>query len=98
MSSLLDGALPQDSELGAGLCAIERRSERCRPIAAELAELEARGELTCSVNELLPSYLHMFVNRIVRSAQRAHEYVLYDLLFSHYRSQAGRRRAESRAL
>jgi class I lanthipeptide synthase len=35
----------------------------------------------------------MHVNRLIRSAQRAHELVLYDLLVRLYESQAARAKA-----
>lgn len=41
----------------------------------------------------LPSFLHMNINRIFRSKNRLHEYVVYDLLERHYRYQVGRKKA-----
>ena len=51
---------------------------------------ENRGALTVSLSELAPSYIHMHVNRLIRSAQRAHELVLYDLLARLYESKLAR--------
>ena len=48
---------------------------------------------TLPITELASSYVHMHVNRLIRSAQRAHELVLYDLLARIYESQLARARA-----
>ena len=45
---------------------------------------------TLPILELVPSYIHLNVNRLIRSAQRAHELVLYDLLVRLYESQVAR--------
>lgn len=66
--------------LAGGLAALDRRSARLAPLVAELRALESRGELTVPLRDLVFSYLHMFVNRLIRSDARAHELVLYDLL------------------
>ena len=39
------------------------------------------------IDALLGSLIHMFVNRLLRSQPRKQEWVLYDLLHSHYRKQ-----------
>jgi lantibiotic biosynthesis protein len=42
------------------------------------------------VTQIAPSLIHMLVNWLIRSAPRAHELVLYDLLAAIYDSQAAR--------
>ncbi|HEY0192494.1 MAG TPA: lantibiotic dehydratase C-terminal domain-containing protein, partial [Kofleriaceae bacterium] len=59
-------------------------------ILAELRAAEARGALHLPIADLLPSYIHMQVNRLIRSAQRAHECVLYDLLTRLYEARVAR--------
>src|SRR5262249_13449152 len=90
LATLLDRAHDADSDLGPGLERIAARSADNAPIVAELRAAEQRGHLTLSVAELVPSYIHMHVNRMIRSAQRAHELVLYDLLVRLYESQTAR--------
>ena len=92
LASLLDRAHDADSELGPGLERIAARSAANAPIIAELRAAEQRGQLTAPVLDLVPSYIHMLVNRLIRSAQRAHEVVLYDLVVRLYESQAARAR------
>lgn len=66
--------------LAPGLATLTRRSERIAPIVAELRALRAEGKLGLSLEELSTSYVHMWLNRLIRSGNRAHEYVIYDLL------------------
>jgi hypothetical protein len=64
-----------------------------RPLAAELRDLSRRGRLSTSVPEFAMGCAHMHVNRLLRSAQRAQELVLYELLHRYYSSQTARRAA-----
>jgi thiopeptide-type bacteriocin biosynthesis protein len=89
---LLDPAGDAESELAPALEVLRRRSERNAPIVAELRELERTGQLAQPLADMAPSYVHMHVNRIIRSAQRAHELVLYDFLYLLYESRAARER------
>jgi thiopeptide-type bacteriocin biosynthesis protein len=89
---LLDPAGDEESELAPALAVLRRRSERLAPIVGQLRELEQAGRLHPTLADLAPSYVHMHVNRIIRSAQRAHEMVLYDFLYLLYESRAARER------
>ena len=73
-------AVTPDHPLAGSIAALERRSARLTPLVAELRAHESRGELTTRVDQLVTSYIHMFVNRLIRSDARRHELVLYDLL------------------
>jgi thiopeptide-type bacteriocin biosynthesis protein len=53
----------------------------------EILKLENDKQLAVSVDNLLISYIHMFMNRLFRSKQRLHEMVIYGFLFRYYRSQ-----------
>lgn len=46
------------------------------------------------VMQLMPSYIHMLLNRIIMSKARLHELVLYDMLFTFYRSLVNRNKPE----
>lgn len=97
---LLDRGVGDDHPLAAGFYALDRRSEALAPLVAELRSLEARGILTFPVDDLVWNYSHMYVNRMIRSDQRAHELVLYDLLHKLTLSRLRRAapdRAESRS-
>jgi thiopeptide-type bacteriocin biosynthesis protein len=73
-----------------------RRSVAIAPIVRALSECRAEGALSCEVAELVPSYTHLWVNRVLRASHLAHEFVLYEFLAAHYRSVEGRARAKPR--
>ncbi len=89
---LLDPAGDEASEMAPALAVLCQRSERLAPIVDELRELEKAGRLSPSLADLAPSYVHMHVNRMIRSAARAHEMVLYDFLYLLHESRAARER------
>jgi thiopeptide-type bacteriocin biosynthesis protein len=92
LEALLDRARDAESDLAPGLERLAVRSAANAPIAADLRDAEQRGQLTMALTDLVPSYIHMLVNRLIRSAQRAHEVVLYDLLVRLYESRIARAR------
>ncbi len=92
LEALLDPQRTAESELAPGLEVLQRRSQRSAPIAAALHAAEREGRLTQPLSELAWSYAHMHVNRLLRSAQRAQEMVLYDLLTRLYSAQAAQQR------
>jgi thiopeptide-type bacteriocin biosynthesis protein len=70
------------------LAALQRRSRRLMPIAEELHAYSAGGGLGgASVAELASSYAHMHLNRLLRSAHRFQELVIYEMLDRLYRAQ-----------
>jgi thiopeptide-type bacteriocin biosynthesis protein len=62
------------------------RSQTIKPIGEALHHA-AQGDLRRPLPEIAGSLLHMHVNRILRSHQRLHELVLYDMLLRQYRSR-----------
>jgi thiopeptide-type bacteriocin biosynthesis protein len=91
LEALLDPGQAPPAPLAAGLEALRRRSLRLAPVTAELRQLGQAGRLSATLTDIAMSYAHMHVNRLLRSAQRAQELVLYELLDRAYSSQAGRR-------
>ena len=51
------------------------------------------GRVACRPHEMSASLAHLHVNRMTRSAARAHELVLYDLLLQTHSHRAARARA-----
>jgi hypothetical protein len=92
LEALLDLNPGGNDRLGPGLETFRRRSARLAPVAAELRERGRSGRLSVPLAELAPSYLHMHANRLLRSAHRAQELVLYDFLDRLYESRVARRR------
>lgn len=97
LEELLAAAPDGDHPLAPGLEALERGARLAAPAAEELRQREKDGRLTASIEEMATSFAHMHVNRLIRSEGRAHELVLYELLFRHYNAQAARARAMEKA-
>jgi hypothetical protein len=74
--------------LDASIPALDQRSAGIAPIARDLLT----RRLHMPINAILPSIIHMFVNRLARSAGPEHELVLYDYLVQLYRSWIARER------
>lgn len=66
--------------------ALDQRSAFIAPIARELLTRRLHAPL----HTMLPSIIHMFVNRLARSAGPEHELVLYDYLVQLYKSRMAR--------
>ena len=97
LHALLDPANDAESPIVPALEVLHRRSQAFAPIVAELKRLEAEGRLTSTIAEMAPSYVHMHLNRIIRSAARAHEMVIYSFLTQLYKSRAARKRKSGAA-
>ena len=70
---------------------VARRSPAAKEYCDLCQQLDADGALTTSVFDILGSLIHMQVNRLMRSAPRAVELVIYDLLRRLYRSERARK-------
>jgi class I lanthipeptide synthase len=84
---------PSAGVLSEGLGVLRRRSERIRGVARELQAAREAGRISLAAADLLPSFIHLHVNRLLRSAHRAQEFVLYDFLGRLYESRHSRARA-----
>jgi thiopeptide-type bacteriocin biosynthesis protein len=73
--------------LAPGLAILDQRSRGLAQWLDSLRMAESRGELLHSREQLAPAFIHMFANRLLRSAHRAQELVLYDFLARLYQSQ-----------
>lgn len=51
-----------------------------------ITNLELIGKLSVNRTEIISSYIHMFLNRFLRSKQKLQEMVIYDFLHKHYKS------------
>jgi thiopeptide-type bacteriocin biosynthesis protein len=91
LEALLDPGQALPAPLAAGLEALRRRSDQVAPVTAELRQLGQAGRLSVTLADLARSVAHMHANRLLRSAHRAQELVLYELLDRAYSSRAGRR-------
>jgi lantibiotic biosynthesis protein len=78
------------SDLSPGLDVLAARSARIRPLGEELRALGDAGRLVTPLPDIARSLVHMHANRLLRSAQRAQELVIYDFLDRVYTSIAER--------
>ena len=78
LESLFESSGPQSATLAKGKALLRRRSARIRPLFAAMREDQA-GAVT-SVETLLTSFIHMSVNRLLPSAQRIQEALIYEFL------------------
>jgi thiopeptide-type bacteriocin biosynthesis protein len=90
LDGLLD-ATPADAALSPALSVLAARSARLAPAVGRLAALERAGRLTVPASRVARSHVHMHLNRLLPSAPREQELVLYDLLERAYASRLARR-------
>jgi thiopeptide-type bacteriocin biosynthesis protein len=90
LEALLEATSGGEDRLAPGKEVLRLRSERLVPIVDKLRSCARAGRLTVSLPVLAVSYLHMHANRLLRSAHRAQELVLYDFLARLYQSRAAR--------
>lgn len=93
LETLVTAGPEPGSVLGAVAAALARRSRRSRRTLASLERCVRDGRAARSVFELSFSYVHMTVNRLIRSEARMHELVLYDFLAQTYGRQLARARS-----
>ena len=96
LEELFDPARRMNTIFAPGIEVLDARSRALVPVVAALREAERAGQLTSSISEMAWSYAHMFANRMLRSAPRAQEMVLYDFLARLYESQKARARAQAK--
>ncbi len=90
LSAMMEGQVNPEEEAGRAI--LERRRQTLQQWADELQAAQENRLLTSSIREMSTSYTHMHLNRLLRSAQRAQEFVIYDFLDRHYASQIARAR------
>jgi class I lanthipeptide synthase len=90
LERLLESSASNDDHSAAALQLLAHRSNAATSVVAQLRSLEVKGLLTCPVSDLLPSYLHMSGNRLLRTFAPEHEFVVFDFLRRLYASRLAR--------
>jgi len=72
------------------LKALDVRSARIGPVMDKIHALSRAGRLSRSLSDIALSYVHMHVNRLMRSQPRTHELVVYDYLAKLYSGRCTR--------
>lgn len=80
----------EDHPLAPGLELLREFGERAAEVAEEYHRLAERGALTVPLTRIAGSFIHMFLNRLLRDSANAHETVLYEFLHRCHVSQAAR--------
>ena len=88
----VESALDGTSFDGALAALFQDRSERLAPLVRELHAREADGRLNAPVAAIAGSFIHMFLNRLIRASHRQHELVICDFLDRAYESRIMRSR------
>ncbi|SHG70496.1 thiopeptide-type bacteriocin biosynthesis protein [Flagellimonas flava] len=71
---------------------LDQREFRIQPLALRINGHKKRDGLKVRYNDLMASYLHMFMNRLFKSKNRLHELVCYDFLYRYYKSVVARKK------
>jgi thiopeptide-type bacteriocin biosynthesis protein len=87
---LLDPDGAYEGPLSSGIAVLRERSDRVAPLIRKLRDLERAGRLTQPLAALAASHAHMHANRLLRSAHRRQELVLYDFLSRLYETRVMR--------
>lgn len=74
----------QNSHTKLARIVLSKRSDKIYEAVSTLRRISSER----TIESVAPSIIHMFINRVISSAQRNHELVIYDLLRRHYQSQA----------
>jgi lantibiotic biosynthesis protein len=90
IQSLFQPANDQEPAMAIAREAFARRSVRVTIAVEKLNTLARNGHLAGDLSTLACSYVHMHVNRMIRSATRKHELMLYDFLSRVYDGEAAR--------
>ncbi|MDO1450743.1 lantibiotic dehydratase [Rhodocytophaga aerolata] len=90
LESVLEGKFISENLLKL-LQPIKCRTQNWRYTVDRIIEKDRHTKLSVSLDDLLASYIHMFLNRILRNKQRMHEAIIYDFMFRYYTSQLARK-------
>lgn len=65
------------------------------PVADQLRTLACQQQLQVTLDDLLASFIHMHVNRLIPAQARLHELLLYDFLYRHYKTEQALQQQDS---
>lgn len=91
LTDFLHGA-EQEPELVEAVRAFATRSAAIQIAVQDLVAAHPTLDVGAAVRRLLPSYLHMFLNRMFLANQRLHELVVYHYLVKYYATAQARSR------
>lgn len=71
----------------------ENYSTKWHSVAYQFRKLAEDGMLYCSIGDIITEFIHLCINRRIRSDPRQHEMVIYDLLYRTYDASCNDRRS-----
>lgn len=71
---------------------IGEKEKKVEKIAKKILNFNNEENLEMDLNDLMGSYVHMFMNRLFTSKNRLHEMVCYDFLYRYYKSTIARKK------
>ncbi len=86
LRALLESATAQPGPLSLAHAVFDRRRAHTADLVAHLRTLERDERLSRPLGDTVMSLVHMHMNRMLKSAARAHELVVYDFLCRMYES------------
>jgi thiopeptide-type bacteriocin biosynthesis protein len=92
LAAMLRGDHGGDRVIAEGLAILDERSGSNAAAIERISEIESAGSLSVPLDELAATLAHVWVNRVLRSAHRAQEYVIYDFLDRLYAAHEARSR------
>lgn len=90
ISQLMEIAIDGEEDFQTGIKCFDIQEENYQNTILEILEKIKHVNSDIDLMQLLSSYVHMFVNRLFVSNQRAHEMVLYDYLMKYYEGKYAR--------
>lgn len=66
---------------------LEKKSRVMNSLVNQILSLSRKEQLAMPLDELIASYIHMLLNRLLKNKQRMHEMVIYDFMWRTYRSE-----------
>ena len=87
LRSFLNTENDEENEIKEATKIFMLRSIQIRQAAKKIKNLQLTDSTTFSFDDLLPGYIHMFLNRMFLSEQRKYELVIYHFLSKYYDSQ-----------
>lgn len=90
VQSVMNGVAKEDKDLRRAIDVFEVENENYKRCIEEILNASSIDREIEKLNRIMPSFLHMFVNRLFVSNQRKTELVIYDYLFRYYESKIAR--------
>jgi lantibiotic biosynthesis protein len=92
IEQIMNCAIDETHPLFSLITILKEKTKAIQPVLMMLSEKD-NATNSSSISAVMPSYIHMLVNRIVTSSPREHELVIYDLLHCFYKSKIAREKA-----